>query len=100
MATERKIGDLQVWWIPQIPMNAFTVDVPTVEEGGRLLRVLADYDLFQFENRIKPDYSNIGGLRQWCKDDGEGKPGWEDWSDPETGDDIDTYMNDREAVQS
>ena len=26
---------LQVWWVPQVPMKAFTVDVATVEEGER-----------------------------------------------------------------
>lgn len=26
---------LQVWWVPQVPMKAFTVDVATVEEGLR-----------------------------------------------------------------
>ncbi|GAG34679.1 unnamed protein product, partial [marine sediment metagenome] len=28
-----KKGDLQVWWIPQVPMKAFTVPVKTVEEA-------------------------------------------------------------------
>ncbi len=78
------VGDLQVWWIPQIPMTAFVVPVSSVAEGAKLLRVLADYDLFQFEHRIKPDYANAGGLQVWF-DDGEGDSGWVDWDDPETG---------------
>lgn len=41
--------------------------------------VLADYDQFQFENRIKPDYCNMGGLLM-VDDDGE----WVDWYDEET----------------
>ena len=32
---------LQVWWIPQVPMMEFTVDVETVEEGVKLMGVLA-----------------------------------------------------------
>jgi len=85
----KKAGDLQVWWVPQIPMsNTFIVDVSSVEEGAKLMRVLADYDRYQFDNRIKPDYCNAGGLRRWCDDsDGEGTPGWEDWYDEETGED-------------
>ena len=52
---------------------------------------VADYDLFQFVNRIKPDYCNAGGVQRWCTDNGEGKPGWEDWYDEETGDDFDEH---------
>ena len=83
---EQKIGDLQVWWIPQVPMKAFEVDTQSIEQGVFLINTLAAYDLFQFENNIKPDYANAGGLRRWCADsDGEGNPGWEDWYDEETG---------------
>ena len=79
---------LRVWWIPQVPMKAFTVDVSSVLEGAKLLDVLADYDIFQFENNIKPDYSNAGGLMRWTDNsDGEGTPGWEDWYDEESGED-------------
>lgn len=52
------------------------------------MNTLAAYDIFQFENRVKPDFCNAGGLRRWCDDsDGEGAPGWEDWYDEETGED-------------
>ena len=82
-----KIGDLQVWWCPQVPMDAFEVDVESVMEAVKLMRVLADYDKFQYDNKIKPDYSNAGGLNRWCADDGDGNPGWESWYDEETGED-------------
>lgn len=83
-----KVGDLQVWWVPQVPMKSFSVDVDSVEMGVKVMDVLADYDLFQYRNKIKPDYCNAGGLRQWCADsDGEGTPGWEDWYDEATGED-------------
>lgn len=83
-----KSGDLQVWWIPQVPMRAFEVDVRNVAEGVKIMNVLTDYDKFQFETGVKPDYSSAGGLRRWCEDnDGEGTPGWEDWYDEETGED-------------
>ena len=71
---------LRVWWIPQIPMTPFTVKVSTVLEGVKILDVLADYDTFQFENNIKDDYSNAGGLSQLDANDE-----WEDWFDEETG---------------
>jgi hypothetical protein len=79
---------LQVWWVPQVPMKAFTVDVETVAEGVKIMDTLASYDIFQYENHIKPDYSNAGGLNMWDEDcDGEGTPGWVSWQDDETGED-------------
>lgn len=82
------IGLLQVWWVPQVPMAEFSVEVASVEEGVKLLDVLAMYDLFQLAHNIKPDFANTGGLRRWCADfDGEGRAGWEGWYDEETGED-------------
>jgi len=71
-------GDLKVWWIPQVPMNAFEVSVSSVEEAAKIMTVLADYDLFQYENRVKPDYCNTGGLLVF--QGGE----WIGWECPET----------------
>lgn len=76
-------GTLRVWWIPQIPMKPFHVPVKNLDEATLLLRTLADYDLFQLANRVKPDFCNAGGLE--VVEDGE----WVEWYDPETGDDID-----------
>jgi hypothetical protein len=64
---------LRVWWVPQVPMEAFYVDVSSVEEGVKIMGVLGTYDKFQFDHNIKPDYCNVGGLQQYV--DGE----WEDW---------------------
>jgi hypothetical protein len=82
------VGMLQVWWVPQLPMQAFSVSVASVEEGVKVLDVLAMYDLFQLQHNVKPDFANTGGLRRWCADsDGEGTPGWEEWYDPDTAED-------------
>ncbi len=64
---------LRVWHIPQIPMKPFYVKVKSIEEGAKILTVLADYDLFQYKNNIKPDYSNMGGLQEFDEE------GWSDW---------------------
>lgn len=69
------IGDLRIWWMPQIPMKAFRVTVETPKEAKKLLDTLAKYDLFQLENNIKPDFSNAGGLE--VEDEG----GWSEWYD-------------------
>lgn len=81
MSATPKTGALRVWHIPQVPGKPFHVDVATLREGALLLRALADYDLFQFKNRIKPDYCNAQGLEVF--EDGE----WSDWYNEE-GDDI------------
>lgn len=70
---------LKVWWIPQIPMKAFEVEVSSIQEGVQIMDVLAGYDAFQFENNVKPDYCNSGGIVV-LDEDGE----WVDWHDPET----------------
>lgn len=69
-------GDLKVWWIPQVPMVAFEVPVSSLAEGAKIVDVLADYDLFQFEHRVKPDFANMGGVGrfeddEWCDVDEE-----------------------------
>ncbi len=84
---------LSVWWIPQIPMKSFRVEVPDIEYGKLLLRALAHYDLFQLENNIKPDFSNAGGLDEWDDDTKD----WVTWED-EDGYDIDDLMRAEEGV--
>lgn len=79
--SEPKEGDLKVWHVPQMPCKAFEVEVYSLTEAKRIINVLADYDLFQFDNKIKPDYCNASGLSVYL--DGE----WVDWLD-ENGDDI------------
>lgn len=55
--------EYEVWWVPQVPMKPFTVAVASIEEGRKVCHVLAAYDIFQLENRIKPDFCNAGGIR-------------------------------------
>ncbi|AEZ66275.1 hypothetical protein EXT67_20440 [Pectobacterium atrosepticum] len=50
---------LRVCHVPQIPMEPFIVPVSSLEEAVVVMNALADYDLFQFENKIKPDYCNM-----------------------------------------
>jgi hypothetical protein len=69
---------LRVWWIPQIPMPPFHVEVATVQEGVKVMDVLSAYDLFQYENNVKGDYANAGGLEMF--ENGE----WMTWWDEET----------------
>lgn len=83
-----KEGDLRVWWIPQVPMKPFYVPVENIDQAVFLLDTLAKYDIFQFENKVKPDYCNAGGLNVY--EDGE----WVDWQ-TDDGEDIDDFIRRR-----
>lgn len=48
---------LRVWWIPQVgSSNRFYIPVKSVEEGKKVMDLLAAYDMFQLQNNIKPDF--------------------------------------------
>ena len=66
----------RVYHVPQIPMDGFAYEVPTYLEAARLSDALCKYDLFQFENKVKPDYSNISFI-EFSKDGEE----WESIDD-------------------
>lgn len=85
---------LRVWHIPQVPGKPFHVEVTSVEDGVRVMKTLATYDLFQLENRIKPDYASAQGLEMWEENyDGDGNDGWCSWEY----DDGDNYWDDPRA---
>ena len=64
------MNKLRVWWIPQVPGKPFHVEVGSIEEGVKMMDTLAAYDAFQFENNIKPDYANVGGIEELIEEDG------------------------------
>ncbi|MES3028545.1 MAG: superinfection exclusion protein [Pseudomonadota bacterium] len=68
--------EFKVWWVPQIPMEAFEWSVPDYAAGVALCDALAEYDAFQLRHRVKPDYCNAGGV-QWRDSDATGGE-WED----------------------
>ncbi len=77
-----RLGDLRVWWIPQIPMEPFYVPVKTLEEAQLIVDTLGLYDEFQYKNNIKPDYCNAGGLQMFERSgEGDGQNEWVDWYD-------------------
>jgi hypothetical protein len=99
VATKEVGMKLRVWWVPQVPMKAYYVDVSSVEEGVKIIDALAKYDLFQLANNIKPDYCNAGGLQMFDEEDKEDGPegSWVDWCDYETGEcDPEEYIKTKE----
>lgn len=81
------MNKLRVWHIPQVPMKAFYVEVKSPKEAIEVMDILADYDIFQFRNNIKPDYTNASGLQVFNEKNNE----WEEWYDDEYDMDIDEY---------
>ena len=79
---------LRVSHFPQIPCQPFIVDVNTLFMAKIVSDALANYDLFQFDNNIKPDYCNATTVEIY--EDGE----WVDWIDDETGMEFDDLWED------
>jgi hypothetical protein len=81
--------ELRVAHYPQIPCKPFYVSVKDLYEAKKIMDVLAEYDAFQYEHNIKPDYCNQTVLEYWDENDQE----WESWCDEETGiDDVGEYL--------
>lgn len=78
---------LRVVHFPQIPCRGFIVKVESLEEAKKVMDVLANYDLFQYEECIKGDYANSTILEEWDKYELE----WIEWMDSD-GRNIDEYL--------
>lgn len=92
--------NLKVWWIPQIPMKAFEIPVSSVEEGRKICDILAQYDLFQYENRVKGDYCNAGGVVfqvDEFTDDEDGNPDW--WDVPDDDDEWNDILEEIASIE-
>jgi hypothetical protein len=80
---------LRVCHYPQIPCKPFIVGVKELRQARLLYNTLGAYDLFQFKNKIKPDYANSTIIQMWHEEEQE----WLDWCDEQTGiDDINEYF--------
>lgn len=82
----------RVCHFPMVPGESFNVEVQSVEEAKKVMDILADYDLFLEEQRIRGDYSNVSVLEEYSEEEQE----WISWMDDETGiDDVDEYLENR-----
>lgn len=80
---------LRVCHFPQLQCEPFIVTVENLEKAQLLIDTLANYDIFQYENRIKQDYANMTILEEWDEEEQE----WCSWCDAETGiDDVKEYF--------
>lgn len=68
----------RIWWIPQVGIgNTFYIPVDSILEGAKVIEILIKYDQFQFDNKVKPDYCNVGGLQYYDEKTEE----WSDFED-------------------
>ena len=69
---------LRVWHNCQAgKVDNFYVEVESIEQAWKILNVLWNYDLFQYENKVKPDYCNMSGLEYFDEEE----QGWREWYD-------------------
>lgn len=87
------IGALRIWWIPQIPGDAFEWPVADLAQAALMLDALAAYDDFQFAKRVKGDYSNAGGLQVFSGEN------WNDWEDEDC-DGFDAWREKQKSLQT
>lgn len=91
--TEYKENDIKVLYIPQVPMPAFEVLFTEathpylsykqrVQVASATLDVLAEFSEFEYQNRVKPDFSDVGAVTRY-EPDGEGGFDWFDLDETE-----------------
>lgn len=69
-------GDLRVWYIPQLPSKPFIFPVPDIDTALIVSDAIVGLSIHEFENNIKPDYSDALGIERfedgvWCELDEE-----------------------------
>ncbi len=61
---------IRVWHVAQVPGKHFHVDVDDLNEAVKVRDALAEYDLFQFRNKIRGDFTNASGIEYFDPRDG------------------------------
>lgn len=86
---------MRVWWCPQVGIEKnFYIPVQSVEEAKKVMDILAAYDCFQYNQNVKPDYCNMGGVEVFNEESQE----WEDWyyeDDTNFFEDVDDYCENK-----
>lgn len=82
---------LRVWHVCQVgAVGKHLIKVDNIEEAWKILNVLWDYDLFQYNNHIKYDYCSASGLECWDEEEND----WCEWCN-EDGLDIKEYFEEK-----
>ena len=59
------MSKFKAWYIPQVPMKAFEVERGSAAEALAALDLITDFSIFEFDNKVKPDYCDAGGVTVW-----------------------------------
>lgn len=65
----------KIWYIPQIPMPPWELEIDDLETAKLVLNSVIDFSIFEYVNRVKPDYADVAGISRW-EEDGEGGFDW------------------------
>lgn len=68
---------LRIAYVPQVPGRPFYKEVADIEEALLIGKTLVDFSLFEYKQRVKPDYTDFIDLEEL--NDGE----WESWYNDE-----------------
>lgn len=76
----------RAWYIPQVPMESFKFECDTAEEAIMIYTAIVKFSIFEFKNRVKPDYSDAWWVQYYNEDiqdweDLENLEWYEDWGD-------------------
>lgn len=71
------MNKLRIAYIPQVPGQSFYKEVASVKQALLIGKTLVDFSLFEYEQRVKPDYTDFIDLEQF--NDGE----WDTWYNDE-----------------
>jgi len=77
MAPEFRPSKFKLWYSHQVPGLSYEQEVPDARTGQMILDAIYQVALYQFDNKMIPDYCNAGGI-VYLDEDGE----WTDY-DPE-----------------
>ena len=67
----------KIFYIPQVPMPAFEREYEDFETAKEVLNAIINFSIFEFDNNVKPDYSDVAGISYWE----EAEQDWEDIDD-------------------
>ena len=67
----------KIFYIPQVPMPAFEREYEDFETAKEVLNAIINFSIFEFDNNVKPDYSDVAGISFWE----EAEQDWEDIDD-------------------
>lgn len=64
----------KIFYIPQVPMPAFEREYEDFETAKEVLNAIINFSIFEYDNNVKPDYSDVAGISYW-------EEAYQDWED-------------------